>query len=366
MIKLMVIMGTRPNFVKCAPLFWRLNDYPDDFELVTVHTGQHYDFSMRDAFFDDFQFPPIDYDLKVGSGTHGVQTGRMLQELDSVLLAEKPDLVLVPGDTNSALAGALAAYKLHMPNGHIEAGMREYTWRPEEMNKLVADHCADFCFCPIPRAVENLRRENIPDNRIFLTGDITYDTFKIAVTQGFYNADVPKKYDLKSGQYALLTMHRAETVDDTQILAEIVMALTSLEMPMIFPVHPRTEKRLKEFALWSKLEAAHQIRLLEPIGYRDFLGLVLNAQLVMTDSSGVLKEAFYARVPCVVIDETTEYDEIFDLGCGVLAGREAKGIIEAVDYMITSKPAPRQADDTIFGNGDAAGKMLDIIRKALS
>ncbi|MDQ1318335.1 MAG: UDP-GlcNAc3NAcA epimerase, partial [Candidatus Poribacteria bacterium] len=294
------------------------------------------------------------------SSTHNIQTAKMLERLDPVLLKEKPDVVLVPGDTNSTLAGSLAAYKMHIPNGHIEAVIRENTWRPEEINKKVADHCADFCFCPTPLAVNNLRAENIPEQNIFLTGDITYDAFlraKKQIENG--QISIPEYDDL--GKYILLTMHRAETVDYYDKVSEIVDAILEIDKPIIYPMHPRSEKMLKKFGLYDKLVNAKHIKLCQPLGYYEFLSLLLNASLVMTDSGGTIKEAFYALKPCVTFDETSEYTEIFEIGYNILVGRIKDNILNGFSIMWDKVFAPPKLNP--FGDGTTAAQIISILYK---
>lgn len=355
----MLIIGTRPNFVKCAPLVKEISKELD-MSLLLVHTGQHYDWEMSGTFLKEFGLTTLDYNCEVGSGTHGVQTGRMLEKLDPILLSERPDVVLVPGDTNTTLAGALASYKLHVPTGHIEAGMREYTWRPEEMNKLVADHCSDFLFCPIKRAAENLRKENIDESRIYLTGDITYDMFLRGIEKAKESSDILDRLNLP-GDFLLLTMHRAETVDHLNEVSEIVEALIEIDNTIVYPIHPRTKKNLLRFGLYSRLEKAKNIKLIDPVGYFEFINLLLNSKMVLTDSSGVLKEAFYALKPCVTLDYTTEYREIFDLGYNILAGRKKERILGSVERMYGKVLAP--VIDNPLGDGTASKRIVKILRE---
>jgi len=356
-MKFLHIVGNRPQFIKLAPFLAAtkkqgIND-------IIVHSGQHYDIEMSRIFFDELSIPNPDFNLEVGSGSHGIQTGKMLMALDPILLEHKPDVVLVYGDTNTTLAGALAAYKLHIPLAHIESGMRENIWRPEEMNKKTADHCSDFCFSPIKRAYENLIKEGIPKEKIFFTGDITYDAFErnknIAMTKG--NVEIPRF------EYILMTMHRAETVDNYDIVANIINAILEVPAKIVFPIHPRTKKRLAEFGLYEKLRQSTNIILINPVGYFEFLKLIINAKLVITDSSGVIKETFYAHKMGVTIDNTTEYSEIFDMGYNVLAGFEKKSIKDNVFSMLNKNFIP--PSENLFGDGHSSEKMVDILCQKL-
>jgi UDP-N-acetylglucosamine 2-epimerase (non-hydrolysing) len=331
-----------------------------DMSSVLVHTGQHYDWEMSGTFLREFGLGAPDYNCEVGSGSHGIQTGRMLEKLDPILLSEKPDVVLVPGDTNTTLAGTLASYKLHIPTGHIESGMREYIWRPEEMNKIVADHCSDFLFCPIKRASENLRQENIPESRIYFTGDITYDMFLQSIERAKKSPDILNTLNL-GGDFFLLTMHRAETVDHPDEVSGIVEALIEIDSMIVYPIHPRTKKNLLLFGLYSRLVRAKHIKLIDPVGYFEFINLLLNSKMVLTDSSGVLKEAFYALKPCVTLDYTTEYREIFDLGYNILAGRKKDRILESVEEMRRRVFVP--VIDSPFGDGTASKQIVSILKE---
>lgn len=355
-MKILNIVGNRPQFIKLAPLLQAAIRYPG-IQNVIVHSGQHYDYEMSRIFFDELGIPEVNYNLEVGSGSHGFQTGNMLIKVDPILLKEQPDVVVVYGDTNTTLAGALAGYKLHFPVAHVESGMREYIWRPEEMNKKIADHCADFCFCSIKRACSNLEREGIHHSKIFFTGDITYDAFRInkeiAIAKG--NIEVPNE------DYILMTMHRAETVDSYERVKGIVEAMSDIPVRIIYPMHPRTRNKLQEMGLYDKIKKNKHCNLIKPVGYFEFIKLLLNAKLVITDSSGVIKEAFYAQKPCVTIDDTTEYKEIFDMGYNVLAGIKKEDILANVLNMLSKGFTPIEPPENPFGDGYAANKMVDIL-----
>ena len=356
-MRLAHIVGNRPQFIKLSPFLEATKKYK--LENIIIHSGQHYDIEMSKIFFDELEIPEPDYNLEVGSGTHGIQTGKMLVALDPVLLELKPDVAVVYGDTNTTLAGALAAYKLHIPVAHVEAGMREYIWRSEEMNKKIADHCADFCFCPIKRAYENLVREGIAFDKIFFTGDITYDAYIRNKDISFTKANI----EIPDFEYILMTMHRAETVDSYERISNIIDAIIQIRSKIVFPVHPRTKKRLMEFELYERLKRANNIILMNPIGYLEFLKLLMKAKLVITDSSGVIKETFYAQKMGVTIDDTTEYREIFDMGYNVLAGFKKDSIIEKVSFMMKKEFVP--PSENPFGDGHSAEKMVEILCKKL-
>ncbi len=356
-MKVLHVVGNRPQFIKLAPFLKATKRF--NMENIIVHSGQHYDFEMSKVFFDQLEILEPNYNLGSGSETHGIQTGKMLIKLDPILLKEKPDVTVVYGDTNTTLAGALASYKFHIPTAHVESGMREYIWRPEEINKKIADHCSDFCFCPIQRSCDNLLREGILPQKIFFTGDITYDAYiqnkDIALTK----ADI----EIPDFEYILMTMHRAETVDIYDKINNIVNALVKIPVKIIFPIHPHTKKRLIEFRLYEKLENSDNIKLIDPVGYFEFLSLLLYSKLVITDSSGVIKETFYAQKLGVTIDSTTEYKEIFDMGYNILAGTEKEQIIEYILRMLNKEFIPPIQNP--FGNGNAAEKMVQILNRKL-
>ena len=352
-MKILHIVGNRPQFIKLAPFLKATQKYPA-VANVLVHSGQHYDYAMSKIFFEELGIPDVHYNLEVGSGTSGFQTGKILMELAPLLAKEHPDAVVVYGDTNTTLAGALAAYQLHIPLAHVEAGMRENIWRPEEINKKTADHCSDYCFCPLRRAGDNLLREGIAKERIIFTGDITYDTFLMNIGQ----ADAKGSIDTPAGDYILMTMHRAETVDVPERVRGILDAITKSEVKVIFPMHPRTRERLKSHGLYAQLEKSKSVEIIEPVGYFEFLKLMKHCRIVITDSSGVLKEAFYAEKMCVTVDDTTEYREIFDLGRNVLAGTQAPRISREISRMLDLRFEKIAPSSHPFGDGRAAEKML--------
>jgi len=356
-MKILHIVGTRPHFIKLAPII-EVSKNNNDIKNIVVHTDQHYAYELSKIFFDEFGIPLPDYHLDVGSGTHGIQTGQMLERLDPVLIKEQPDVVLVYGDTNTTLAGALAAYKFHIPCGHIESGMREHIWRPEEINKKIADFCSDFLFCSTKTAVQNLLNEGINKEKIFLTGDITYDTFIQSAKIAKKRSTIHEKMNIPN-KFILLTMHRAETVDIYKEVIGIVDAMLKIKEKIIYPIHPRTKKTLQQFGLYERIKNSDNIELIEPVGYFDFIELLLSAQLVITDSSGVLKEAFYGLKPCITLDYSTEYPEIFNVGYNILAGHSTDMILKSIDYMIDKKLLP--LENNPLGSGNASEKILKIL-----
>jgi UDP-N-acetylglucosamine 2-epimerase len=353
-MRLLHIVGNRPHFVKLA--FFVRATTGRDIENVVVHSGQHYDYQMSECFIRDLQLPPPAHNLAVGSGTHGVQTGLILSKLDAIISAERPDAIIVYGDTNTTLAGALAACKTELPLAHVEAGLREFTNRPEEVNRRLTDCCSQLLFCPTPRAAENLRKEGVAEERIFLTGDITYDAFLAAAR----SLDSAGTCGGGMERYALVTLHRAETVDDRDVLTEISETLLLLDRQVVFPAHPRTRKMLAQFGLLQALEDSPFVKLLPPQGYYDFLRLLLDSDLVITDSGGVIKEAFYARKPCVTLDFTNEYPEIYETGLNVLAGKSKNSVLSAT-VAVRQVDASSILPSAVFGDGHAAERMVNTL-----
>ena len=347
------IVGARPQFIKLAPLSRRLRE--EGFKEVIVHTGQHYDDNMSDLFFKELEIPEPDYNLGIGSGSHGSQTGRMLIAIEEVLLKEKPDLVIVYGDTNSTLAGALSASKLHIKLAHVEAGLRSFNRdMPEEINRIVADHLSDILFCPTETAVENLKREGITEG-VYLVGDIMFDALmhfsKISETK----SKILERLNLKPEEYYLVTIHRAENTDNYERLKNILTALSQLDMPVIFPIHPRTKNRVKEYNLESLLE---KIQVIEPVGYLDMINLEKNARAILTDSGGIQKEAFWLRVPCITLRDETEWVETVKFGWNRLVGADCDRIISAVKSI-------GPGEDVDFKDEYSAPKICKIVAREI-
>jgi len=342
-VRIASIVGARPQFVKLAPVSCAIRQRHE--ELI-IHTGQHHDYNMSAQFFDELAIPAPDYHLGIGSGTHGAQTARMLESIERVLLKERPDWVMVYGDTNSTLAGALAAAKLHIPIAHVEAGLRSFNrTMPEEINRVAADHLSDRLFCPTETARKNAKNEGITRG-VEVVGDVMYDILlqvqpKIDVRA---QALLPG-LGVKPQDYILVTVHRAANTDDPEAMRAIASALNKLEIPVIFPVHPRTRACLETYEItWKK-----HIRFIEPVGYIDMLALESGADRILTDSGGVQKEAFLLRVPCVTLREETEWTETVDMGWNVLAGRRPEAILDAVGL-----PRPNPPQKNPFGEGNAA------------
>lgn len=324
---------------------------------VLIHTGQHYDFCLSDIFFDELAIPGAVYNLGIGSGRHGAQTGRMLEAVESALLAEKPDCVLVYGDTNSTLAGALAGAKLHIPVAHVEAGLRSFNSRmPEELNRILTDRMADVLFAPTQLSVENLRHEGIPDTRIRLVGDVMYDAALYFAARAESVSKILSKLDLKRGTYVLATIHRAENTDASERLEVICSALCRLSrhLPVVLPLHPRCRAALGEQRYG---ELSGHLLLIEPVGYLDMLLLEKNARLIVTDSGGVQKEAFFCRVPCVILRDETEWKELIELGWNYLAPPLNVDDTLAVFRQVLDAAPGIEAEP--YGSGNSAERIAD-------
>lgn len=349
-MKIASIVGARPNFVKLAPLSKELRK---SFKEIIIHTGQHYDYELNRIFFDELRIPAPNYHLNVGSGTHGFQTSEMIKKIESILIEEKPDLILSFGDTNTTLAGALAAVKLNIKIAHVEAGLRSYDKKmPEEINRILVDHCSDMLFCPTKTAVENLKKENIVED-VYLTGDVMVDSLNYSINIAESRSNILEKLNIKSYDYILATIHRADNTDNSERLNYIVSAFCEIEN-LVFPCHPRTKIRLKNFGLWDKLK--DNVQIIEPIGYFDMLILEKNAKMIITDSGGVQKEAYILGVPSITLRENTEWVETLDDGWNLLTGVKKDKILIAVRDF---KPKHNRSD--VFGKGDASKNIARII-----
>lgn len=347
----MTVLGARPQFIKAAPLCFALRDAGVRESLV--HTGQHYDDRMSEIFFRELGIPEPAVNLGIGSGGHGQQTGAMLAAIETLLLERKPDLLLVYGDTNSTLAGALAAAKLGVPIAHVEAGLRSFNrTMPEETNRVLTDHCADLLFCPTQTAVANLATENLR-NGVHLVGDTMYDALLRFAPAAREKSRVLGGLGLSGQDFVLATLHRPYNVDEPNVLSEIFAAFAHIGRPVVFPVHPRTLARIRAFGL----AAPGNVRTVEPLGYLDMLALLHAAALVMTDSGGVQKEACFAGTPCVTLRPETEWVETVETGWNRLAWGRADDIVAAVEAQSRPPAQPLRA----YGDGHAAEKIAAIL-----
>ncbi|MBI3410078.1 MAG: UDP-N-acetylglucosamine 2-epimerase (non-hydrolyzing) [Planctomycetes bacterium] len=365
-MRIVTIVGARPQFVKAAVLSRLIREQKaherDGIEEILVHTGQHYDANMSEVFFAELEIPAPGHHLGIGSGSHGQQTGRMLESIEKVLMETKPDVTLVYGDTNSTLAGALAAAKLHIPIAHVEAGLRSFNRRmPEEINRVVTDHLSTWLFAPTEAAVSNLRREGRPEETIHLVGDVMFDAALHAAQLA--SGQILEKLQLPSRGYILATIHRAENTDDRARLCNILEAfqILSKSLPVVLPLHPRTRSVLRTEKTLERLAA--DLRILEPVGFLDMVALEQAARLIVTDSGGVQKEAFFHRVPCVTLREETEWVELVELGWNrLMPPADARAIVAAVNAELESNRV-RSTPSELYGGGKAGQRILDMLQQ---
>ncbi len=370
-MKIAIIIGTRPEIIKMAPVIDEIEKRGIDY--VLIHTGQHYDYEMSHQFFLDLELKKPDFNIGVGSGSHGKQTAVMMKGIEDVLVAEKPDLVMVQGDTNAVLAGAIAASKLHIAVGHVEAGLRSYDkTMPEEINRQVADVASKLYFVPTEEAALNLLFEGLNPHEIFITGNTVVDAcvrnLKIAERTSKALSDL----DL-DGDVLTLTMHRAENVDDPERLKNITDALLEIvdeleDLKIIFPVHPRTVKNLKKYGIYDKLESAAHIQMTKPVGYLDFLLLLSNSKFIMTDSGGLQEEAITLNVPCITLRYNTERPETVTTGGNILVGSSKQKIIETLKQISWDEDLYKRMMEAPnpYGDGKTSQKILDAVLKAFN
>lgn len=356
-MRLVTVVGARPQFVKAAVVSRALRARHGVTEVL-VHTGQHYDENMSDVFFRELDIPRPDHTLHVGSLSHGAQTGRMLEQVERLLRQEAPDVVLVYGDTNTTLAAALAAAKLHVPVAHVEAGLRSFNRRmPEEINRQLTDHLSELLLAPTQTAVDNLRREGLPEARIHLVGDVMYDAALFYGAKADRSSSALRTYGLEAGRYVLATVHRAENTDDPARLRAVVEGLADVAaaMPVLVPLHPRTSGALQSAGVAPEL--LRRLQIVPPLGYLDMTLLERNAALVATDSGGVQKEAFFHGVPCVTLRDETEWTELVELGWNRLVPpRSPSAVADGLRAALAGGPG-RAAQP--YGAGDAADAIVD-------
>ncbi|WP_368642626.1 UDP-N-acetylglucosamine 2-epimerase (non-hydrolyzing) [Castellaniella ginsengisoli] len=350
-MKLLTVIGARPQFIKAATVSRALAAHHPDSREILVHTGQHYDANMSDVFFDELDIPRPDHHLGVGGGSHGQNTGRMLEKLDALIVQEKPDWVLVYGDTDSTLAGALAAAKLHVPVAHVEAGLRSFNRRmPEEINRVLTDHVADLLFAPTKVAQRNLQKEGVADSKIHVVGDVMYDAAL------YYKplARKPAWFDaLRLGEFSLCTIHRAENTDDPDRMRGILAGLAKSPLPVVLPLHPRTRKQLAQF----HLGLPDTVCAVDPVGYLEMVWLESHCRLVVTDSGGVQKEAYFHGKPCVTLRDETEWVELVEVGANVLVGTDRERIVAGMSQVDL---AGFEANE-LYGHGDSVQRILELL-----
>jgi UDP-GlcNAc3NAcA epimerase len=351
-MKVLTIIGARPQFIKSAPVSLAIRKL--GYNEYVVHTGQHYDYGMSQIFFDELEIPQPDVNLGIGSGFHGQQTGKMLIALEEVIQAQKPDWVLVYGDTNSTLAGALAAVKLHVPLAHIEAGLRSYNREmPEEHNRVLTDHCADLLFCPTETAVNNLTKEGITQG-VYLVGDTMYDAVLQFAEIARQRSHILQNLRIEPKKYLLATVHRPHNTDNLNNLRRIVESLIETNETVIFPVHPRTQAHFDKFGFTQFYSQCQNLRFIEPVGYLDMLMLEQHARIILTDSGGVQKEAYFFGVPCITLRPETEWVETVAAGWNVIVGTDPIRIHAGVK----SYSWPEVTPVPVFGTGDAGRQIV--------
>lgn len=369
-MKIVTIVGARPQFIKVAALSRALRAHrsvhPRAYiKDVLVHTGQHYDANMSAIFFEQLGISEPDYHFHVGGTSHGAMTGKMLEQIEGVLLQEKPDWVLVYGDTNSTLAGALAAAKLNIPVAHVEAGLRSFNRQmPEEINRIVSDHCANILFTTHAAATAQLLKEGIHPDKIHEVGDVMCDIARTySREEGTWGKDILSSLGVTAKQYILATIHRPVNTDDPDRLAEILQGLKTLaaEIPIIFPIHPRTRHAMQKLAGGGEDACIHpQLHFIDPVGYLEMLALERGAKVIITDSGGVQKEAYFCHVPCLILREETEWVELVQHGYSQLVESRAAAIVNAYRQLI-AQPMNWNAD--LYGAGDASQKILNVLIK---
>jgi UDP-GlcNAc3NAcA epimerase len=356
-MKICTVVGARPQFIKAAVVSRVVRDRADISELI-IHTGQHYDANMSDTFFTELDIPLPAYNLNVGSSSHGKQTGQMLAAIEEVLLKEKPDWVLVYGDTNSTLAGALAAAKLNINIAHVEAGLRSFNRKmPEEINRVATDHLSSILFAPTEVSYKRLLVEGIPEQQIYNVGDVMYDAALYYNERNTLRETILSTLQLKNSSYALATIHRAENTDSDSRIKNICNALAELStsMEVIMPLHPRTKHKLEQLDLMSLVSG--KVNIIEPIGYLDMLSLEQHAKLIITDSGGVQKEAYFNQVPCITLRDETEWVELVESGWNTLCSPDLP--FSLLNCMAHQKPDASSAK--LYGSGNAAQKIINIL-----
>lgn len=352
-MKILTVVGARPQFIKAAAVS---NIIRKEHEEILVHTGQHYDENMSKIFFEELKIPKPNYNLEIGSGNHGEQTGKMLIELEKIYLKEKPDLVLVYGDTNSTLAGALCASKLLIPVAHVEAGLRSFNMNmPEEQNRILTDHISKLLFVPTKTAEKNLHNEGITKG-VYNVGDVMFDAVLHFKKLAEEKAQIMDKISITPGEYILTTIHRAENTNNIDRLKNILEALNKSNKKIVLPLHPRTKKYIEDY----NLKFNKNIKLIEPVGYLDMITLEMNAEKIVTDSGGVQKEAFFMKKPCITMRDETEWVETVENGWNVIVGTDTDKILNSILNFESNV-----CQKNIFGDGKASYKILDVINDTL-
>lgn len=355
------VFGTRPEIIKLAPVVRAFIER--GVEPLLIHTGQHYDYEMSRVFLEELELPPIDHHLEVGSGTQAEQTGKAMIKIERVLMEEKPDVTLVQGDTNTVLAGALASVKLKIPVAHVEAGLRSFDrTMPEEINRILADHASEVLFPPTEEARKNLEREGITEN-VYVVGNTIVDAVLQNAEVAEKKSSILERLGLEPKGYVLITAHRAENTDSRENLTRLVEMLEALQMRAVYPMHPRTRKRLEEFGLWERVSSIENLTVTKPLGYLDFLKLEKNAFAIMTDSGGIQEEAIILGVPCLTLRYNTERPETVEAGGNVLVGLEKERALGYLQRLLEDREFYRKMAEAPnpFGDGKAGERIAEIL-----
>jgi UDP-GlcNAc3NAcA epimerase len=348
-------VGARPQFVKLAPLHRAITVRH---QHVIVHTGQHYDYKMSQSFFEELRIPDPDYNLGVGSGRQGAQTGKMMEELESVFTKDRPDVVLVYGDTNTTLAAALVAAKMCLPLVHVEAGLRSYRkGMPEEINRVVTDHLSDLLLCPSAPSVRNLEKEGITRG-VTVVGDVMTEC--LLSIKDKLDAATPERFGLRKGEYVLATIHRQENADSRENMEAIIGAMCDHQGDVVLPLHPRTAKNLTSWGLMEILQSSDNVKVLEPLDFLSFTAMERDANKIMTDSGGVQKEAYFWGVPCVTVRDETEWIETLEGGWNILTGADRVKISEALE-----RPRPKNKRTVVYGDANVSSRIVAMIEATL-
>ena len=357
-MKIAIVLGTRPEIIKLSPIIRYCKNKNLDYFIL--HSNQHYSEKMDAIFFSELKLPQPDYNLGVGSGSHGEQTGRMMIEMEKIFLKEKPDVIIIQGDTNTTLAGALVGRKLQRIIAHVEAGLRSRDWKmAEEHNRVIADHLSDYLFAPTDLQEKNLMKEGIDKKKIFVVGNTIVDALNQNLELSREKEDIFSDLDIKKGEFFLATIHRAENVDTKIMLKNILASLDAVSKhynhPVVYPIHPRTKKMIEKFGL----DVNSSIILTEPLGYFKFLQLLQRAKAVLTDSGGIQEEACILKVPCVTLRENTERPETIEVGANVLAGTDPQRVLKGLQMMLSRQRSWKNP----FGSGDSGQRIIDTLIK---
>jgi UDP-N-acetylglucosamine 2-epimerase (non-hydrolysing) len=364
MKRILNVVGARPNFMKIAPIQRVMKKYPAGIEPILMHTGQHYDERMSKFFFEDLQLPQPDIYLGVGSGSHAEQTAKIMLEFERVCLEQKPDLVLVVGDVNSTVACSLVASKLWIPVAHVEAGLRSFDRRmPEEINRLVTDTLSEHLFITEKSGLENLEKEGVDPSKVHFVGNVMIDSLTYFLDKANGSSILPK-LELQPQSYALVTLHRPSNVDDQENFIKIITAFEEIQrhLPIIFPIHPRTEKNIRQFGLEEKVKSLKNLRLISPVGYLDFMQLAKQCKFVMTDSGGIQEETTYLGIPCITLRENTERPITVEIGTNEIVGTDTERIIYLAKKLRAGEWKKGRVPE--LWDGHAAERIVEVLRNS--